>query len=137
MTTKTTAKATFQIASWDENPYAEFEGVGKLTRAVVTQTYAGDLVGEGAATTLMYYGAPDVPVYYTGLERFSGTVSGKTGTFVLQAKGVFADGAANTTSFVVPGSGTGELTGLRGDLVYEAVQGESGVSVAFDYYFEV
>jgi hypothetical protein len=137
MTTKTSTKATIQIASWDEDSYSVFEGVGKLTRALVTQTYAGDLVGDGAATLLMYYSAPDVPVYYTGLEHFSGTVAGKSGTFVMQAKGIFADGVASTTSFVVPGSGTDELTGLRGDLGYAATQGDAGITVVFDYYFEV
>lgn len=136
MTTKTTATADFQITNWDEQPYAEFDGPEKLTRAIVTQTYTGDLTGESRADSLMYYGPTDAPVSYVGLERFTCTVGGRTGTFVAQSHGTYADGVASTTWFVVPGSGTGELTGLRGDGGYDAKGGEPAVRVRFDYYFE-
>jgi hypothetical protein len=136
MSEKTSAKATFQITGWDENPYAEFAGEGKLTRAVTTQAYSGELVGDGAATMLMYYGAAEAPVHYTGLERFTGSVGGRAGTFVLQTKGTFTGGVADTTGFVVPGSGTGELVGLVGEFVYVAVGGEAEVGVVLDYCFE-
>lgn len=136
MSSDENAKAEFRIASWDENPYAEFDGGGKLTKAVTTQNYTGDLVGESTTTMLMCYGAADVPVYYTGLERFSGTVAGKSGTFVTQAKGIYADGVANTTWFVVPGSGTDELAGLSGEGRTTAVGGEESVPITFDYHFE-
>jgi hypothetical protein len=136
MTGGTSATAAFQIASWDENPYAEFEGVGKLTRAITSQTYTGDLAGESRGDSLMYYGRPDAPVYYTGLERFTGTLGGKTGSFVLQAKGTFTNGVAETSWFVVPGSGTDELAGLRGEGGYKAGHGESAVTANLDYDFE-
>ncbi|HEX9335227.1 MAG TPA: DUF3224 domain-containing protein [Pseudonocardiaceae bacterium] len=132
----TNGKAEFRIASWDENAYAEFADARKLTRANITQTYTGDLVGEGTATLLMSYGAADAPVYYTGLEHFSGTLDGKSGTFVAQQKGAYAAGVANTTWFVVPGSGTGELAGLRGEGRTEAVGGEESVPVTFEYHVE-
>jgi hypothetical protein len=130
------AKAEFRIKSWDESPYAEFDGGGKLTKADTAQTYTGDLVGESTTTMLMCYGAADAPVYYTGLERFSGTVGGKSGTFVTQAKGIYADGVANSTWFVVPCSGTDELAGLSGEGRTTAVGGEESVPVVFDYHFE-
>jgi hypothetical protein len=136
MTAEKSAKAQFRIASWDENPYAEFESVGKLTRAVTAQTYSGDLAGESRGDSLMYYGRPDSPVYYTGLERFTGTLDGKTGSFVLQAKGTFTDGLAETAWFVVPGSGTEELAGLRGEGGYRAAHGESAMTANLDYHFE-
>ena len=136
MTTTTNAKAEFQIKSWDEQPYAEFAGSEKLTRTIVAQTYTGDLVGESRADSLMYYGPDDAPVHYVGLEHFTGTVGGRTGTFTAQAKGVYTDGVADTTWFVVPGSGTGELAGLRGDGGYRVGGGEPGVTVTFDYHFE-
>src|ERR1700753_1265288 len=115
MTNTTNAKAEFQIKSWDEQSYAEFAGSEKLTRAIVAQTYTGDLVGESRSDSLMYYGPADAPVYSRGIGHFTGTGGGRTGTFTVQAKGVYTDGVADTTWFVVPGSGTGELAGLRGD----------------------
>jgi uncharacterized protein DUF3224 len=136
MTGNKSAKAEFRITSWDEKPYLEFEGEGKLTQAVTTMNYTGDLVGEGKNTWLMCYGAKDIPVYYTGLERFSGTVAGRSGTFVMQSKGIFADGVANSTWFVVPNSGTDELAGLSGEGRTTAVGGEESVPVTFDYQFE-
>ncbi|HEY0805918.1 MAG TPA: DUF3224 domain-containing protein [Pseudonocardiaceae bacterium] len=131
-----TAKAEFRITSWEEQAYAEFDGGRKLTRAVTTQDYTGDLAGTGATTMLMYYGAADAPVYYTGIEHFTGTLAGRTGTFVMQAKGTFAGGVANTTWFVVPGSGTDELAGLGGEGMTTAVGGEESMPITFDYHFE-
>lgn len=136
MTVKTTATAQFGITNWDEQPFAEFDGGEKLTRAVTSQTYTGDLTGDSRGDSLMYYGPTDAPVSYVGLERFTCTVAGRTGTFVAQSHGTYADGVATTTWFVVPGSGTGELAGLRGDGGYAAKGGEQTVTVTFDYYFE-
>jgi hypothetical protein len=136
MTTTTNAKAEFQIASWDEQPYAELAGTEKFTRATTKQTYTGDLAGESRSDSLMYYGPDNLPTHYTGLEHFTCTLSGRSGTFVAQARGVYADGVAATDWFVVPGSGTGDLTGLRGEGGYRATGGESSVTVSFDYFFQ-
>lgn len=137
MTSDKSVRAEFRIASWDEHPYAEFDDKRKLTQAITTQNYTGELAGEGRSNMVMCYGdAADVPVYYTGLEHFSGTVDGRSGTFVMQANGVFADGIAASTWFVVPGSGTGDLAGLRGDGTARAVHGEEAIPVTFEYHFE-
>lgn len=134
MTTKTSAK--FSITGWDEQAFAEFDGPEKMTRAITGQRYTGDLTGESRGDSLMYYGPSDAPVSYVGLERFTCTVGGKSGTFVAQSHGTYADGVASTSWFVVPGSGTGELTGIRGEGGYAAKGGEDAVTVTFDYYFE-
>jgi hypothetical protein len=53
-------------------------------------------------------------VSFIGLERIVGSVGGRSGSFVLQRVGADENGALKETYFVVPGSGTGELQGLRG-----------------------
>jgi hypothetical protein len=58
---------------------------------------------------------PDGTAAFVGLERIVGSIAGKAGTFVLQRTGVFENGVAKETYFVVAGSGTGELQGLRGE----------------------
>jgi Protein of unknown function (DUF3224) len=136
MTTTTNAKAEFQIGSWDEQPYTELAGTEKFTRVTAAQTYTGDLAGESRSDSLMYYGPGEVPVHYVGLEHFTCTLDGKSGTFVAQARGVFTDGVAATDWFVVPGSGTGDLVGLRGEGGYRAGGGEPAVTVSFDYFFQ-
>jgi hypothetical protein len=109
-----TAKARFAIKSWDEKPYGEGHDLPKLTRASVSKTFTGDLEGEGQVEYLMMYRS-DGTAAFVGLERIVGRIGGRAGTFVLQRTGVFEGGEAKESYTVVPGSGTGELQGLRGD----------------------
>jgi hypothetical protein len=108
------AAARFSIKSWDEKPYSEGQDIPKLTRAAVKKTFTGDIEGEGQVEYLMMYRG-DGSAAFIGLERVVGTIAGKAGSFVLQRIGVFEGGLAKESYSVVPGSGTGELRGLRGD----------------------
>src|SRR5436190_16568789 len=108
------ANAQFTIKSWDEKPYSEGSDQPKLTRAVVSKTFTGDIAGDGHVEYLMMYRA-DGSAAFVGLERIVGRVAGKAGTFVLQRAGTFEGGEAKETYFVVAGSATGELRGLRGE----------------------
>lgn len=109
-----TANARFAIKSWDEKPYSEGHDLPKLTRASVSKTFTGDLEGEGAVEYLMMYRS-DGTAAFVGLERIVGRIGGKSGSFVLQRTGTFEGGEAKESYTVVPGSGTGELAGLRGN----------------------
>jgi hypothetical protein len=111
---KNIAHSRFAITNWDEKPYSEGPGLPKLTRAAVTKTLSGDIAGEGHVEYLMMYGS-DGSATFVGLERVVGQVAGKAGSFVLQRTGVFENGVAKESYFVVPGSGTGELRDLRGE----------------------
>jgi hypothetical protein len=86
----------------------------KLTRASVTKTFTGDIEAESHVEYLMMY-RDDGSATFTGLERITGRIGDKTGTFVLQRSGVFEAGKAKETYSVVAGSGTGQLTGLSGE----------------------
>lgn len=136
MATTTSARAEFRITSWDEQPYAEFAGTEKLTRTTVAQAYTGDLVGDGRSDSLMYYPPTGSPVPYVGLEHFTATLAGRAGTFVARSHGAYADGVAEVTWSVLPGSGTGGLAGLRGDGGFRAAHGEQAITLTFDYWFE-
>jgi len=124
----TTSKATgtFTIKGWDEQPYAEAEGAAKLTHARVTTTYSGELEGEGVAGLLMVYDQADAT--YAGYERCTGTLGGRSGSFVLRLDGGFEQGAATTRWTVVTGTGTGDLAGLEGEGGYVAKQGDPEVA---------
>ena len=69
---------------------------------------------------------------YVGLERMSGTLGGKKGTFVTSAVGGFKDGVASHSFKVVEGSGTEELEGLTGSGTFEAPMGNQA-TVRFEY----
>ena len=111
---KHTADARFAIKNWDEKPYSEGSNLPKLTRATVTKAFTGDITGDGKVEYLMMYRS-DGSASMVGMERVTGQIAGKTGSFVLQRTGVFENGVAKESYVVVPGSGTGELQGLRGE----------------------
>lgn len=125
------AEGTFTVKSWDESTYQELDGKAKLTRAKVTFAYAGDLQAESASESLMCY-REDGTAVYTGLDRVAGQLGGRSGSFVLRADGAYADGEARTTWNVIDGSGTGELTGLRGSGLAVAAAGPGG-TFTLDY----
>lgn len=128
------AKATFLIKSWDEKPYNEMEGAPKLTRAAVTKSYQGDIEGEGKVEYLMMY-RNDGSASITGLERVTGSVAGRSGSFVLQHIGTFEDGVAKVTLRVVLGSETGDLRGLKGVGGF-SVSHQPPYNMTLDYDFE-
>lgn len=126
------ATGTFEVTSWDEQTYAELEGGGKLTRASVAQAFTGDIDGEGAVEYLMCY-REDGTASVVGLQRIDGRVGDRAGSFVVQSTGSFDGREARGSLLVVPGSGTGELRGLRGE--GEMVAGAT-TSIALDYEVE-
>jgi hypothetical protein len=100
------SEATFEITGWDQAPYDAPADGPPLTRATVRKRYAGVLDGESVAELLTCG-----ELAYTASERVVGALDGRAGTFVLQ-HGAWEGGQ---WGFVVPGSGTGALAGLRGD----------------------
>jgi hypothetical protein len=104
-------KAEFQVTSWDETPFDEGTGVAKLTEALVSKEYSGDIVGTSTTKWLMAY-APDQTATFIGLERIKGTIAGKHGSLVLQHVGKFENGSADASLTVV--SGTNELKSVSG-----------------------
>lgn len=108
------ANARFAITTWDEKSYSEGKDQPKLTKASVTRTFTGDIEGEGQVEYLMMYRS-DGTATFVGLERISGRIGDRTGSFVLQRSGVFEDGQAKESYSVIPGSASGDLRGLRGD----------------------
>ena len=111
---KKSTNARFVIKSWDEKPYGESAELPRLTRASVTKAFSGDIEGEGHVEYLMMYRG-DGSATFVGLERVTGRLGGKTGSFVLERTGVFEGGLAKESYSVIRGSGTGELAGLTGE----------------------
>jgi hypothetical protein len=107
----TQIKATFEIGSWDETPFADGNEDTKLTEALVTKKYGGDIEGSSTTKWLMSY-APDKTATYVGLEHITGTIGGNDGGLVLMHDGEFRDGVATAVMRVV--SGTGALEGATG-----------------------
>lgn len=126
----THARSTFEIRSWDEAAVREEGGSPKLARVSATTAYLGDVEGEGALEYLMTYGDDGI-ASFVGLERVTGRLGDRAGSFVLRQVGTFEAGTAKARCAVVPGSGSGGLVGLRGEGDLSA--GPDGVSMTLDY----
>lgn len=61
---------------------------------------------------------------YVAIERVTGTLRGRSGTFIFQHTGTMTRGAQQLTITVVPDSGTGDLTGLAGKMTINIVDGK-------------
>lgn len=114
------ATGTFQIQMTGEPPYATDDGVA-LARAVFTKQFTGDLVGDGRVEFLGARTPVDGSAGYVALERIAGTLGGRAGSFCTIHHGVMDRGARQLTITIVPDSGTGALTGLRGTMTIDIV----------------
>lgn len=100
----------------------------------LSETFTGDIDGESTVRALQIRRA-DHSASLVSLQRFTGTLGGRRGTFVLQGSETVDHGKITAQWFVVPGSGTGQLTGLRGQGGFEGEFGK-GSTGTLDYYFE-
>ena len=126
------ATGSFKIEAWDEDSYAQTAEGGKLTRADVRQTFAGDIEGDGSVQWLMAY-RPDKTAHFVGLQHVAGRLGDRSGEFVLETTGVFDGKEAHGEWTVVPGTATGELRGLRGSGGFTAPHGEASVTLDYDF----
>lgn len=104
----------FDLTRWDEDAYDESEGA-RLVRVRSTKAFAGGVAGTSEAELLQAI-TPGGSAAYVGIERVTGHVDGRPGTFVLRHSAVGDASGGAATIDVVPGSGTGALRGLRGEL---------------------
>jgi hypothetical protein len=104
-------EARFEVVSWDETPFDGGDDATKLTEALVSKHYEGDIDGTSTTKWLMAY-APDKSALFVGVENITGTIGGKKGGIVLLHDGEYRDGVASAVLRVA--SGTGELAGAAG-----------------------
>jgi hypothetical protein len=85
--------------------------------------YRGDLDGTAKAEMVAYgTGAAGSSGAIVGIEKVTGKLAGKSGSFVLAHRGLMSAGKQSYSVVVVPGTGTGELTDIDGkmDIIIEA-----------------
>jgi hypothetical protein len=103
----------FTLDSWDQQDIDVRDGTG-IAKAHVTKTFSGDLVGTSSADLLLAV-ADGGSRAYCGFERITGTVSGRAGSFVLRHAAEGDAGGGWLTWQILPGSGSGDLTGVTGE----------------------
>lgn len=107
-----TAKGRFDVTLVPQPP-AEDVPNGRMT---LRKTFHGDLAGTSSGEMLTSSDARDGSGAYVAVERFTGQLAGREGSFYLVHRGIMDQGRADLSIAVVPGSGTGELQGLTGTL---------------------
>jgi hypothetical protein len=63
-------------------------------------------------------------VGYVAVEKVTGSLHGRSGTFMLQHSGTMTRGTPQLSVTVVPDSGTGQLEGLTGKMAINIVDGK-------------
>lgn len=127
------AKATVTVHSSEAKPYDQTTERA-LIEINIAETFAGDIDGESTVRALELR-LTEHSSAMVSMQRFSGTLGGRRGTFVLQGHEIVEDGKIKATWTVVPGSGTDHLSGLRGEGGFEGSFGKES-QATLDYWFE-
>jgi hypothetical protein len=131
------AEGGFEVVGYTSVPYRELPGGVTLSRLTVTDVFHGDIVGDGTAMADLLTRA-DGSSRDVGMIHVAGTLGGREGEFVIETAGSFDGRRVHSTWEIVPGSGSGDLLGLRGHGVEtaELVDGEFVARYRLTYYFE-
>lgn len=127
------AEARIVVHSVEVESYDQTAGPA-LMEVRLRETFAGDIEGESPVRALQVL-RDDKSASLVSIQRFRGKLAGRQGSFVLQGQETVANGRIRATWFVVPGSGTGELSGLRGEGGFAGDFGKGSIGT-LDYWFE-
>jgi Protein of unknown function (DUF3224) len=112
-TTVTRATGTFEVKMAPLETHANPPVLGRMS---LDKQFQGDLQGTSMGEMLAAMTAVEGSAGYVAIERVTGTLHGRTGTFLLQHNGLMNRGAPSLTITVIPDSATGELEGLSGTM---------------------
>jgi hypothetical protein len=130
-TTMTTyARGTFEVQL---NPLEAYDASGQipLGRMGIDKQFRGDLEAVSRGEMLTALTSVEGSAGYVAIERVSGTLGGRRGTFVLQHSGTVTRGAQSLSISVVPDSGTDELVGLAGTMTIKIDEGAHSYNFAY------
>ena len=117
------AKGSFAV---DVKPLPEPDVADGITlgRMSLDKRFEGDLAATGQGQMLTAVTAVQGSAGYVAIERVTGMLHGKSGSFVFQHSGSVARGAQQLSIMVVPDSGTGELAGIAGTFRIQIIEGK-------------
>ena len=112
-------------------PADDYADGKSLSRLTIDKEFHGDLEATSRGQMLSAMGGVKGSAGYVAIERVTGALAGRRGTFVLQHDGSMNRGAPTLIITVVPDSGTDELTGLAGTMSIDITNGKH--SYTLDY----
>ncbi|HWM84322.1 MAG TPA: DUF3224 domain-containing protein [Kofleriaceae bacterium] len=107
----TRATGAFEVTLTPQPADDPNTGIGRL---IIAKHLRGDLEGTSEGVMLAFRTPVDGSAGYVAMERVTGALHGRRGSFALQHSGTSTRGALQLSITVVPDSGTDELAGLSG-----------------------
>ena len=124
------AQGSFEVRL-DPLPTDDRAAGSTLGRMAIDKEFHGDLEATSSGEMLSAGTAVEGSARYVAIERVSGRLHGRNGSFILQHHGIMARGVPRLSITVVPDSGTGELVGLTGTMAIVIADGQH--AYAFEY----
>jgi hypothetical protein len=129
------AKGSFTVKitplTWSESSPEHSLTDSSLTRYMIEKLFIGDLEGASQGQMLGAGSPASGSAGYVAIEKVTGKIHERIGTFVLQHSGSMNHGDLKLTISVVPDSGTGELAGLSGTMTIENAGGQHSYEFAY------
>lgn len=119
----TVAVGTFKVTMTPQGTPEAAVDTLTIGRFLNEKSFAGDLVGESRGEMLTVMTSVENSAGYVLIERVTGTLDGRQGSFALQHSSTVSRGVQRQNIVVVPDSGTGDLIGLEGEMTVEASPG--------------
>jgi hypothetical protein len=123
------ASGTFEVKlnPQDDGPDAP---VGRMT---IDKQFQGDLAGTSKGQMVMASSSSvNGSAGYVAIEKVTGTLNGRRGSFYLQHSGTMTRGAGDLTITVIPDTGTDELAGLQGKMNIIIADGKHSYEFEFE-----
>jgi hypothetical protein len=124
------ARGTFAVKLTPQ-PADDYADGATLGRLAIDKQFQGDLTGVSKGQMLTAGTPVKGSAGYVAIELVTGSLAGRSGTFVFQHSGTMNRGAPTLVLTVVPDSGTGELSGLTGSLAIEITAGQHYYDFAY------
>jgi hypothetical protein len=127
-----TIKGTFSITSTPEPTDEALRAMGGI-RMLFEKNFEGPLTATSIVSMMGLMNRERGSGGYVALEKVSGRLEGKQGTFCLQHSSKMIRGVSSQSITVIADSATDGLEGLRGEMVIDVVDGQHFYT--FDYNF--
>ena len=127
---KRRASGTFEV-KLNPQPADEYADATALARMTLDKEFRGDL--EGTSKGQMLSAATPIrnSAGYVAIERVTGTLQGRAGSFILQHSGTMNRGAPTLVVSIVPDSGTGALEGINGTMTIDLSGGKHAYTLDY------
>lgn len=113
MTTRATGTFEVKVLPLPADSGLDTGGFGRMS---LDKRFSGDLTATSLGQMVAAGTAVNGSAAYVAMERVTGTLNGRNGSFILMHNGTMSHGSQEMRISVVPDSGTEELTGLAGTM---------------------